>query len=464
MQLHDAIEGWVDAHSAGLSTSTRRDIADIATAAQACGYADLGCGEIREPQRLEIIAEADTSSTLNATAIGQFLAIVVEWGADADKPGAFAALADTPDDSVAEPIKAVASIKPDEPTTPVPADDLPSDTDEWLIADDLDGATSPVVADAVSDSWLTDEPDDDPDVEDEPAPIDDGWLNDDLITFDDEPLDKGGVDDEIAGFGDVIVDDLHVDPWADELPPIGEPLLEATPVADVPVRPKRKRKKTKKPKKIEPVTTDSHRDMFGFVDPDPAGSEPTASQPTDADPADPETPAVSADERLTDEDDLDADELRIIDADLTTTDEHQLDADELRIIDADLDDLLPVVDEPAIDEVVDVIDDDDPDVQIVIDATDPVTTPVPEAASFLRAIDQSAPNRTAFGDLANETATASADLSPVAAGQDTPASESGIFSEAAQYEPGRSVDWLTVLYFGVAAICFAFVIYLYLSG
>lgn len=461
MQLAEAIEGWMLAHSAGLSASTRRDIADIALAAKACGYGSLECIDLREPQRLAIIADADSRSSLNPQAIGQFLAIVVQWGVDEDQPQLFA-----PDPA---------------PADPASADRLPSDTDEWLDEPD----------DLATGNWLTDsEPD-----PDDPAPNDaqhetDAWGTDDLGD-DDFGGDDWGDEAHVAPVADriddyvaaPIIDDLDVAPdWVDELPPITDIDLRTGPHPDpVPFVPRSDREpkptafSNKTSTADEPAVEEPELE-HASVDTLPADTLSADTLPN----ADDET-VVAEDEQLIDEDDLDDDELQSIDADLHVTDENDLDDDELDLIDADLDDALPepAVDEPEADEAPDLdddLDDDtdetfDDDIELVIDGTDDVemvietpavATAPPEAASFLRAIDQSTPSPNAFGDLASKPVAAKAD-DPEIDLTSRPTSD-GIFSEAAQHEPGRSVDWITVAYFVVAAICFALVIYFYLSS
>ena len=72
MELAQAIDGWLRAHDAALSSSTQRDIADIGVAVASAGFAEVDCNDLREPHRLEIIAAADGTTSLNAEAVADF--------------------------------------------------------------------------------------------------------------------------------------------------------------------------------------------------------------------------------------------------------------------------------------------------------------------------------------------------------------------------------------------------------
>ena len=401
MQLSEAIDGWLAAHSAGLSGSTRRDIADIAASADRCGYGWMECIDVRERHIDEIVADADARSSLNASAIAQFLDIAVEWAVTQAETGG------------------------------VRNDLLPSDTDGWLDPD-----APPVVDDLDSVAWVDDLPpvdDLDVDGDGELDPVDDDQI------FEIEPVDEpDGTDDAEAGV-------------AAEAEPEPEP---------------------------EPVPAPS--------------PEPEVADEPEAEAA----PEPNADADLVDEDDFDDDELAAIDDDLATTDEDDLDDDELDTIDGDLDALL---DDEHRDEDQDSdrdsnTDDADDDLFVAIDDsdTDALDTNAPDgdepqpsgasafsaaaasgapadpaASSFLRTLEQTGQTPAVFGDLAKQLNTGRVAAVPAAAEAEVPSidtAQSGIFSEAAQYDGERSIDWITVAYFAVAAICFALVIYFYLSS
>ena len=91
----------------------------------------------------------------------------------------------------------------------------------------------------------------------------------------------------------------------------------------------------------------------------------------------------------------------------------------------------------------------------------------PAASSFLRTLEQAGQTPAVFGGLASQAQPDAEVVSLDLTRAEVPSSDTahgGIFSEAAQYDGERSVDWITVAYFAVAAICFAFVIYLALSN
>ena len=391
MQLSEAIDGWLAAHSTGLSRSTRRDILDIGASADRCGYAWMDCVDVRERHTNEIVSDADAHSSLNAGAIRQFLEIAVEWGLAQDAP-------------------------------PLVNDLLPSDTDGWL-----DAKTSPVVNDLDLDdvSWA-----------DELPPVDDLDVDNDGVL---DPVD----DDQFFDVDDIdVVDDIEQDEEASA--------EDATPESEAAE----------------------------------GSSEEDADEEDSAD-----------DEDGVDEDDFDDDELAAIDDDLATTDEDDLDPEELDDIDGDLDALIDELDRDdsdaehpddddddlfeADDDLFDDLADDDlddegADVVAISTGGSAFSTAAaagkpadPAASSFLRTLEQTGQTPAVFGGLASQAQPDAevVSLDPIAA--EVPSidtAQSGIFSEAAQYEGERSVDWITVAYFAVAAICFALVIYFYLSS
>ena len=168
------------------------------------------------------------------------------------------------------------------------------------------------------------------------------------------------------------------------------------------------------------------------VDVHAIGRDATSADPIDDD-SEPETDHLDEDVepatahgRLIDEDHLDADELATIDNDLDTGHDTSGEDTEAAVSDRpdDLDAGGAVFDDPA-------------------------------ASSFLHVLGQStAPTNVSDGERPERPAPAPA-----------PDGLGGVFSEAAQYDGHeRSVDWLTITYFVVAAICFGFVVYFYLSS
>ncbi|MEM7094916.1 MAG: hypothetical protein AAF567_18085 [Actinomycetota bacterium] len=397
MQISDAIERWVDEHRNGLSASTVSDIDDIALAVLRLGYDDFDCAEIGEPERLDIIAETHTASALSATAIGQFLTIVVDWGSDL--PATLFGYLDSAD-----------------------LRSLPSDSDTWVEPTDDTELLAPTDI-----TWLDEEPEPD---EDLPGAGDPGDARD-AETTEDDSFDDDSFDDD--SFDDSFDDD-----------------------------------------EIELVD-----DTPGALDESGADEVDTAVDEDNFDPD--ELELIDTDLTTTDEDDFDPDELELIDTDLTTTDEDDFDPDELELIDTDLTARVDDVEDSAPDtsapssstpdnSAPSNSDPDDSDlgerapediVVVVGEAgTPPLTGPANQAASsFLRTLDRSttAPEPV-FGNLTASAAPVEQFDVPKAP------SESGVFSEAAQSDGRRAIDWITVAYFVVAAICFAFVIYFYLSG
>ena len=418
MQLSEAIDGWLAAHSAGLSTSTRRDITDIAASADRRGFGWMDCIDVRDKHIGQIVAEADAGSSLNAQAIRQFLEITVEWAltqteaptstpSNAPRGGAFqgAALETSP---VPVPSQAPSADKP-----------LPSDTDSWV-----GSRVSPVVDDLNEISWV-----------------------DDLPPVDDLDVDKDGELDPLDDDQFFEVDDIG----AATQPPVEE--AEAAGDAS---------------------TSAPQDDASELIDEDDFDDD--------------ELDLIDADLTAVDEDELGDDELALIDQDLATTDEDDLDDHELDLIDSDLASLVEASDEldgpfqsasdlagpdddlfePDLFDTdlfdADLLDDD------LFDADAPASGSAfsvaagrpadPAASSFLRTLEETGQTPVVFGDLAPEPAlaNASAEIPAIDTGP------SGIFSEAAQYDGERSVDWVTVAYFAVAAICFALVIYFYLSS
>ena len=389
MQLSEAIDGWLAAHTAGLSRSTRRDILDIGASADRCGYAWMDCVDVRDRHMSEIVAEADAQSSLNAGAIRQFLEIAVEWGLTQDAP-------------------------------PLVNDLLPSDTDGWL-----DAKTSPVVNDLELDdlSWA-----------------------DELPPMDDLDVDNDG----------------ELDPLDDDQ------FFDVDDIEDV----------------IEVAPDDVEPEENAFAVEEDAVEEEAVEEDAVA----VEEEAVQ--EEAVDEDDFDDDELAAIDDDLATTDEDDLDPDELDDIDGDLEALIDDLDadDPdssdddehdgddlfAADDLFDDGDDDADVVPINTGGESPFSTAAaagrpadPAASSFLRTLEETGQTPAVFGGLAGQRHADAeiVSLDPISA--EVPSidtAQSGIFSEAAQYDGERSIDWITVAYFAVAAICFAFVIYLALSN
>ena len=362
MQLSEAIDGWLAAHSAGLSMSTRRDIADIAASADRCGYAWMDCIDVRERHRTEIVADADAHSSLNASAIGQFLEIAVEWAL-----------------TQAE-------------TAKVRNDLLPSDTAGWLDAD---------------------------------APR--------------------------------VVDDLRLDEvsWVDELPPVDDLDVDNDGELD-PLD-------QDQFFEVEDVT-EHHDDTNADADAEELDAEDPEQEPVE--------PAV---DELIDEDDFDDAELAEIDEDLSTTDEDDLDEAELDDIDHDLAALLEedaaLLEEDIDDDLFDAEDHEPLEPSrtgsAFATATAAGAPADPAASSFLRTLEQTGQTPAVFGSLASDPTPTDLDRAAAASPASVPAIDTepgGIFSEAAQYDGERSIDWVTVAYFAVAAICFALVIYFYLSS
>lgn len=480
MHLAEAIDGWVQAHQSQLSSSTRRDIRDIATVARNCGYGDVECIDLQEPQRLEIIEGADHNSALNAEAIGQFLAIVVEWGGE---------------QGPSEDSSTTASHEAH--------DDAVSDGDEAL--DDSDDRAQALLGSAIA--WS-----DESDLDDDELI---SWADDradvlpaDAPTIDDLP--KWSSDDEVA----------EADDAAAEPEPTGEASAFSALADDI---------GAETADDAPGVASDdiTHITWAGAAEQAEQAAETAlaeaAQQAPDLD------PPIEVDTELSSgagfdieaelDTELDADTGLDIDGvddiGLDVADEMGLDVGGLDIDDEplDLDEVFDVGldqgddwDDPETDDIVITLDDelaeteavpsvaaDEVDVTQVWSADAPTTSagdaratiteaPVDEAApaaaaSFLRTLESTSGPAAAAASATPAVTTHGAATGVSASAASSAASADSTFGELAQDEPGpgiftaaaqdagrSGIDWVTVLYFTIAVLCFGVVIYTYLTS
>ena len=178
MELTQAINAWVDAHGANLSTSTQRDIKDIRAAVRSSGWGELPCEEVDDGVREDVIYEATQRGTLSGSAISEFFDVVLNWEATQEEAADL------------DPEDGLGPSGLFQPNADSLGDDEDHDDDDDVDDDDYDDD------DDDDDDYDDEDDDDDDDDYDDDVDDDDYDDDDDVDDYDSDDVDDDDYDDD----------------------------------------------------------------------------------------------------------------------------------------------------------------------------------------------------------------------------------------------------------------------------